>query len=149
MVAFIHNVTTIGVEQLPSRVGQRFLRRLSAGCIVVLAAMLTFLWLGRIIQMTVTNKLPAGLAARSTLEAQVIDLWLVVPLQLTAGLLLRRHSPWGYLLAGVGVSQGLMVLIAIPTRISASPVDAGTLNLAEANCFVCTSPASLWRSGVA
>ena len=138
-IAFVINLSVIDIASLPTQIGERFPRRLYAGYMLVVAVMMTFLWLGRVIPITLTNSLPTELAGFSTLEAQALDLGFIVPLNLVAAILLRRGSPWGYILAGIGSTHGLMMFLSIPTWIIVPLVEGGEFNPIESIPFLVMS----------
>jgi hypothetical protein len=52
---------------------------------------------------------------------------------LSAGILLWRRSSWGYLLAGISLSYGLMMFISLPAWIVVPLIQAGKIDLIEAS----------------
>ncbi|MFN8007775.1 MAG: hypothetical protein U0V70_12245 [Terriglobia bacterium] len=77
------------ISRLPSQVSARFPRQLFVGFAYFLSGALLLLWLGRIVPMMVTGHFPAELAGMTTLETQALDLGMVVPLAISAGILLE------------------------------------------------------------
>jgi len=51
----------------------------------------------------------------TTRVIQAMDLALIVPLAVLAGILLLRKSSWGYLLASVAILKGLTMSLAVST----------------------------------
>jgi hypothetical protein len=103
---------------------------------ILLAAMLVVLWMGRIVPILATNSFPEELAGLTTLEPQALDLGLIVPLLVAGGILLWRRSGWGYFLAGIGITHGFMMFLAIPTWIVVPMLQAGTIRPLEAGPFL-------------
>jgi hypothetical protein len=64
-------------------------------------ALLTLMWLGRIVPALFTGKTPPGLENYSTLFVQAGDLGIVIPIAIVAGSLLVRGQAFGYVLAPV------------------------------------------------
>jgi hypothetical protein len=139
MVAFAVNGSHIDLKNLPHRVSARFPRGLFIGYCFVLSGALVLLWMGRIIPVMRSGLFPDELAGLTTLQTQAIDLGFVVPLLLSAGVLLRRRSPWGYFLSSMTVTFGLMMCISIPAWIVVPLVQDGRINLAEALPFAVLS----------
>ena len=138
-VAFFLNLSDIDVAQLPAQLSTRFPRRIFIGFTFAMSAILVFLWLGRILPIMLTDQFPPDLAGVSTLESQGLDLGMVVPLALSAGILLMRRSPWGYLLAGIMLTHGFMMFICIPAWIVVPLVQSGKINLVESAPFLIAS----------
>ncbi len=135
-VGFFLNLHSIDVAQLPARISPRFPRRLFIGFTFVMSALLLFLWMGRILPIMASDRLPADMAGLATLQSQGVDLGIIVPLLLSAGILLWRRSPWGYLLTSVTLSYGLLMCIAIPAWIVVPLVQDGKANLLQSSPFL-------------
>jgi len=132
-VAFFLNLHGIDVAHLPLQVSARFPRRLFIGFTFIMGSVLVFLWLGRIIPIMVNDRFPPEIAGLTTLVSQGVDLGIVVPLLLSTGILLWRRSPWGYLLAGISLSYGLLMCITLPAFIAVPLIQDGKTNLIEAS----------------
>ena len=132
-VAFFLNLHGIDVAHLPLQVSGRFPRRLFIGFTFIMGSVLVFLWLGRIIPIMVNDRFPPEIAGLTTLVSQGVDLGIVVPLLLSTGILLWRRSPWGYLLAGISLSYGLLMCITLPAFIAVPLIQDGKTNLIEAS----------------
>ncbi len=132
-VAFFINLNGINVARLPERVSQRFPRGLFIGFSFTMAGVLIILWTARVVSITTSGRFPIDFAGVSTLVSQAVDLGVVVPLLLSAGILLWRRSAWGYLLAGTGLSYGLLMCITLPAFIAVPLIQAGQVNPFEAS----------------
>ena len=132
-VAFFLNLHGMDVARLPERVSSRFPRRLFIAFTFAMGFLLIFLWCGRILPNMAHDGLPPDVAGLNTLVSHGIDLGMVVPLMLATGIILWRRSPWGYLLAGVSLSYGLMMCITLPAFIAVPLIQDGKINLIEAS----------------
>jgi hypothetical protein len=87
------------------------------------------LWLGRIVPSISSNSAPAGLESYTTLVVQAVDLSLIVPLLIAAGVLLLRRRPVGYLLSPIlllwATTFGL-ALIGIQVAAAAAGIQLAT-----------------------
>ncbi len=147
-VAFFINLIGIDVKSLPGHVAGRFPRRLFIGFEFVAGAVLTVLWVGRIVSVMISNRFPDGYAGLSTLTSQAFDLGMIVPLAFAAGILLWWRSPWGYLLASVSLTHGLMMSVALPAFIVVPLIQDGKTTLVEAIPFSLMSLMGLVLVGV-
>lgn len=142
------DLSHIDVRHLPEHITERFPRRLFIGFSFTLSGALLLMWLGRIIPIMKSGLFPPELAGMTTLVTQAMDLGMVVPLAISAGVLLMRRSPWGYLLAGIALTFGLMMFITIPAWIAVPLIQDGTINAAEASPFLLLCAVGLvltWR----
>ena len=135
-VSFFRNMRYIDVPLLPEQVSEGFPRTLFIVFSVALSAALLLLWLGRIVPVMTSGRFPEELAGLTTFETQALDLGFVVPLSLSAGLLLWRRSPWGYFLAAVAITFGLMMFITIPAWIIIPLLQDAKINVLEAVPFL-------------
>jgi hypothetical protein len=111
--AFVLALRSIDARWLRAQFSPRFARRTVAWLVIGFGALLTLLWLGRIGPALAAGTPPAGLESYSTLFVQAGDLGLVVPLAVTAGVLLLRRGSIGYLLAGVLLVKGATLGLAL------------------------------------
>ena len=113
LFAFILAMTSIDVAALPSRFSDRLPRRGIAIVLFAIGGFLLLAWLGRIVPALLTGAPPYGLESYTTLVIQALDLGLIVPLAILAGLLLLKARPLGYLLAAVALLKGLTMATAV------------------------------------
>lgn len=112
LFAFILALLAIDRNSLPERLSPRLPRRAIAVLFFTAAAFLTLAWLGRIVPPLLQGSLPA-LENTTTLVIQAMDLGLIVPFSVMAGVLLLKRSPWGYLLASVALMKFLTMSLAV------------------------------------
>ena len=101
LFGLIAALTSIDMAALPGQFGGRLPRRGIAAYLLVTAALVTLLWLGRIVPALLTGAPPAGLDTATTLFIQVLDLGVVIPVMVLTAVWLLRRRPLGYLLASV------------------------------------------------
>ncbi|MES2125236.1 MAG: hypothetical protein V4503_11175 [Gemmatimonadota bacterium] len=129
-------LASIEVGAIRSHLRPGFPRRFFASYVLLTAAGLVMLWLGRIVPILRSGTFPPELAGVTTLETQAMDLGLVVPLLLATGILLLRDHRWGYLLTGIVVTFGLMLDLTIPAWIISAAIRDGTFRQVEAAPFL-------------
>ncbi len=112
LFAFVLMMMSFDLEALPAHFSEKLPRRAIAGLLFFAAAFLLVAWLGRIAPTVLQGQRPL-LDNTTTMFIQAMDLALIVPLCAVAGVLLLRHSPWGYLLASVGMMKFLTMGIAV------------------------------------
>lgn len=112
LFAFILTMMSIEVESLPQRFSEKLPRRGIAGLLFFAAGFLTLAWLGRVATALAPGAIPA-LDNTTSMFIQVMDLGIVVPICLLSGILLLRRSPWGFLLASVGMVKFLTLSVAV------------------------------------
>jgi hypothetical protein len=147
-VTFFVNLHGIDVARLPAQISPRFPHRLFIGFTFIMAALLIFLWLGRIIPIMVSDRFPPDMAGMTTLVSQGFDLGMIVPLLVSTGILLWWRSPWGYLLASISLSYGLLMCITLPAWIVVPLIQDGQANPVEAIPFLAVCLAGLVLIGL-
>ncbi len=112
LYAFTLSLMSFDLDTLSQHFSDQLPRRWIAGLLFAVAAFLSFAWLGRIAQPLLQNQI-AELQNATTMVIQAMDLALVVPLAIIAGILLLRRSAWGYLLASVFVMKAITLGLAV------------------------------------
>ncbi len=118
------------LPSLPSAFSDRLPRKGIAGLLFFAALFLTLAWSGRIAAGYGKGATPL-LENGTSMFIQAMDLSLVVPLCVVAGVLLLRKKPWGYLLASVGlvkfttlgIAVSLMALNMLRSGVTVSPAE--------------------------
>lgn len=146
-IAFFVNLQGIDVPRLPAQISERFPRRLFIGFTFLFGIALILLWGRLIISIMITNQFPSNISGMNTLQTQALDLGLVVPLALSTGTLLWQRSAWGYLLAGITLTFGLMMMITIPTWIATSLIRDAKIDPIEASPFLILCLVGLYLVG--
>ena len=112
LFAFILCMMSFDLESLPERFSERLPRRWIAGLLFFIGAFLSLAWLGRILPPILQDQTPL-LENSTTMVIQAMDLGLVLPLVVLAGILLLRSNAWGYLLASIALMKGMTMGIAV------------------------------------
>ena len=112
LYAFILSMMSFDLKTLPAQFSEKLPRGWIAGLLFFAAVFLSFAWLGRIAATFAPGAVPA-LENTTSMFIQAMDLGLIVPLCVLAGILLLRRSPWGYLLASVGMMKFLTMGTAV------------------------------------
>ncbi len=112
LFAFILSMMSFDLKTLRAHFSEKLPRRGIASLLFFAAAFLALAWLGRIAP-TVLQDQPPILENVTSMFIQAMDLGIIVPLCVLAGILLLRQEPWGYLLASVGLMKFLTMGIAV------------------------------------
>lgn len=113
VVGVVLAVQEIGIDALARCVSGRAPRRGLAGMMFFTSALLLMMWLGKIVPALMRGEAPEMLNGAHTLIAQALDLGILVPFGIAAGVLLLKRNAWGYVLASVGIVKLLMMGLAI------------------------------------
>ncbi|MBP7228272.1 MAG: hypothetical protein KA988_04110 [Longilinea sp.] len=135
LFAFVLVMMSFDLSSLPAHFSAKLPRGWIAGLLFFAAAFLSLAWLGRILPTLAPASSSAwergGVSGIPTLDnttsmfIQVMDLGIIVPVCLLAGILLLRRKPWGYLLASVG----LMKFLTMSTAVSLMALNMARLGL--------------------
>jgi len=112
LFAFVLVMMSFDLATLPARFSDTLPRGWIAGLLFFAAAFLSLAWLGRIAATFAPGAVPV-LENTTSLFIQAMDLGLIVPVCILAGILLLRRHTWGYLLASVGLTKFLTLGIAV------------------------------------
>jgi hypothetical protein len=125
LFAFIVSLLSFDLAALPQYFDKNTPHRWIAGILFVIAGFLSFAWLGKILPSLLPNAPQPELQNTTTMVIQAMDLGLLVPLAILAGVLLLRHAALGYLLASVFVLKAITMGLAVSAMI-VNMVLAGT-----------------------
>jgi hypothetical protein len=125
LFAFVLSMLGYDLAALPSRFSDRLPRRAIAGVLFAAGGFLLLAWVGGRILPTLGAETVA-LENMTTMVIQAMDLGLIVPLAILAGVLLLRRSSWGYLLASVAV----MKMLTLGTSVSAMAINMALTGVA-------------------
>jgi hypothetical protein len=112
LFAFVLSMMSFEIKALPVHFSEKLPRRAMAVLLFFTAGFLSLAWMGRIVPTIVQEQIPE-LENVTSMFIQAMDLGVVVPLCVLAGVLLLRRSAWGYLLASVGLMKFLTMGIAV------------------------------------
>jgi hypothetical protein len=112
LFAFVLVMMSFDLATLPAYFSDKLPRGWVAGLLFFAAAFLLLAWLGRIAATFAPGAVPV-LENTTSLFIQAMDLGLIVPVCILAGILLLRRRAWGYLLASVGLTKFLTLGIAV------------------------------------
>lgn len=112
LYAFVLAMLSFDLADLPQHFSPRLPRGWIAGVLFAVGGFLLLAWLGRVGAPLLSGQAPA-LENTTTLVIQAMDLTLIAPLAILAGVLLLRRSAWGYLLASVAVLKSLTMALAV------------------------------------
>jgi hypothetical protein len=115
LYAFILCMLTFDLADLPRHFDAGLPRGWIAAVLFAVGAFLALAWFGRVIPELMNPQVPAALENTTTRVIQAMDLVLIAPLAILAGVLLLRRSAWGYLLASVAIAKGLTMSLAVST----------------------------------
>ncbi len=112
LFTFVLVMMSFDLQTLPAQFSDKLPRGWIAALLFFVAAFLSLAWLGRIAASLRPGAIPA-LENVTSMFIQALDLGIVVPLCLLAGILLLRRQAWGFLLASVGLTKFLTLGTAV------------------------------------
>jgi hypothetical protein len=112
--SFVLAFTAINLQTLPTHISPR-LPRVGMAIFMFVAGLGTaFIWLSDAVNALTTNQIPAALGPDTTVVTYTIDVGIIAPTALLAGILLLRRAPLGYLLTAILTTMlaeiGIMVI---------------------------------------
>jgi hypothetical protein len=108
-------LTLAGIDMaaLPNKLAANFPRKSLAVYIIVVGIILLLQYLSEVISAYITGNPPASLDHYTTLELASLELGIMIPLHLVAGVLLWKMRVWGYLIAILLAFTAGMVFIGL------------------------------------
>lgn len=112
LFAFILSLMSFDLAELRKHFSGKIPHKAIAGLLFFTAAFLSLAWLGRIAPTVLDDQIPA-LENTTSMFIQAMDLGIIVPFSLLAGILLLRRTAWGYLLTSIGLMKFLTMGAAV------------------------------------
>jgi hypothetical protein len=111
----IFGLTAVDARAIAMNFGTRAPVAWVGGYLIISAVLTALLWLSDIIPSLIMGSSPAAIAGRGipVEPSHVLDLGLLLPASILAGILLVRRHPWGYVLGGVCLGLLVPLLAAI------------------------------------
>lgn len=131
LFAFVLALTSINIQALPAHFSKHLPRRSIAGFLFAIGLFLLMLWLGLIVPSLVHGQTPGALENATTLVIQVLDLGIIVPVAVLAGVLLLRRAPLGYLLASIVLIKSLTLGTAVSAMVVGQLLAGVSLGISE------------------
>lgn len=116
LYAFILCMMSFDLQDLPRHLSDRLPRGWIAALLFLIGAFLALTWLQRVLSPIIQNATPL-LDNGITMVIQAMDLSLIVPLAVLAGILLLRRSAWGYLLTSIFVLKTIALGLAVSAMV--------------------------------
>jgi hypothetical protein len=114
LYAFILSMLSFDLTDLPGHFPESLPRKWMAGFMFAVGGFLTLAWLKQILTPLLQNT-PPLLENTTTMVIQAMDLALVIPLAILAGVLLIKRNAWGYLLSSIFILKSIALGLAIST----------------------------------
>ncbi|MDR7002864.1 hypothetical protein [Neobacillus niacini] len=115
--AFILTMMSFDIPTLPIYFEQKLPVKFIGGFLLFTSFIFGMMWLGKIVPSLEKGTHPAGIDHYTTLVIQALDLAIVVPAGILAGILLIKRRPFGYLLSSVIIVKEITLLTALSTMI--------------------------------
>ncbi|WML57604.1 hypothetical protein [Neobacillus sp. PS2-9] len=115
--AFILSLMSFDILTVPLYFHDKLPVKFIGSILIAIACMFGFMWVGKIVPPLFSQTPPKGIDQYTTLVIQALDLGLVVPTGILAGVLLIKRKPFGYLLASIITIKELTLLTALSAMI--------------------------------
>jgi len=112
LYAFILSMMSFDLSNLEQHFSHHLPRGWIAGVLFVIGGFLSLAWIGRVVPELFLNQV-AAIENTTTRVIQAMDLVLIVPMAVIAGILLLRRSAWGYLLASVFIMKAITMGLGV------------------------------------
>ncbi|MGD8472613.1 MAG: hypothetical protein PVH59_00725 [Anaerolineae bacterium] len=143
LTAIVWIISTLQLNRLAERFSASFPKRGMAVLCFLMAAVLLFMWLARILS-ALSGQLEGVLDGQTTLVVQALDLGLIVPLALFTGVAAWRGGAAGYLLSAVVAVKAFAIAAAICAMLLSAWAYEGTLEVVPLAIFAAAAGVSAW-----
>jgi hypothetical protein len=131
LFGLVLTLSGINIAALPKKLAANFPRKSLAVYIIVVGIILLFQYLSEVISAYITGNPPASLDHYTTLELASLELGIMIPLHLAAGVLLWKMRVWGYLIAILLAFTAGMVFIGLSLSLLLFNFSSGQGNIPD------------------
>jgi len=117
LYTFLAGLLSLDVENIKASVSRGVTIKIAAVFSVITGVLLALMWLQMIIASLLTGSDPSALTGYATLVVQAMDLGVIVPAAIAAGLLLLKGNEWGYALTSIVLIKASLLGTAILSMI--------------------------------
>lgn len=143
LTAIVWIISTIPLNGLAERFSEKFPRRGMAVLSFLLAALLVFMWLTRIVS-ALGGEIQGVLHGQTTFVVQALDLGLIVPLALFTGVTAWPGKAVSYLLCSTLVVKAFAMAAAICAMLLSAWAFEGTLEIVPLAIFATAAGVTVW-----
>jgi len=117
LYTFLAGLLSLDVENIKASFSRAVTIKIAAVFSVIMGVLLALMWLQMIIASLLTGSDPSALTGYTTLVVQAMDLGVIVPAAIAAGLLLLKGNEWGYALTSIVLIKASLLGTAILSMI--------------------------------
>ncbi len=148
LYTFIYGLMSLDASNLKNSMIPGKTTTLAAIFTILMAFMLAFMWLSLIIGSLISGSAPAVLETYTTLVIQALDLAVLIPAAIIAGLLLLKGRAWGYVLMSILLVKISLMGTAIMSMIYFMAQNGVEIVLGQALFFVIVTVGGIIIAGL-
>lgn len=148
LYTFIYGLMSLDASNLKNSMIPGKTTTVAAIFTILMAFMLAFMWLSLIIGSLISGSAPAVLETYTTLVIQALDLAVLIPAAIIAGLLLLKGRAWGYVLMSILIVKISLMGTAIMSMIYFMAQNGVEIVLGQALFFVIVTVGGIIIAGL-
>ena len=133
--AFISMLLSFDMKDFSNSFNAKLPVKPIAGFLLLIATSMGLMWLKIIIPPLLTGTVPEQLYHYTTMPIQAIDLGIIIPATVLAGLLILKRKPLGFLLSSVLIIKYITLFTAMTAMVIGQIVAGVEVSLAEILIF--------------
>ena len=117
LYTFVYGLLSLDVKTIKESISPGKTSKIAGAFMIFSGAMLALMWVKMIIDSLLTGIAPAALESYTTLVIQALDIGVVFPATLIAGILIIKGKEWGYALVSILLIKASLMGTAILSMI--------------------------------
>lgn len=101
LYTFLYGLISLDIKTIKNRFRTGLIPKIAAIFTISMAALMALMWISMIIGSLISGNPPSTLDSYTTLVIQALDLGVIAPAAIIAGVLLLRGEEWGYALMSI------------------------------------------------
>ncbi len=136
LYTFIYGLLSLDVNKIKSSTSPGVTIKLAGVFLIFSGAMLALMWIKMIIDSLLIGAPPSVLESYTTLVIQAMDIGIVFPATLIAGLLILKDNEWGYAIVSIFLIKASLLGTAILSMIYFMAQNGVKIDLEQAMFFI-------------
>lgn len=136
LYTFVYGLLLLDVKTITNNISPGKTTKIAGVFLIFSGAMLALMWIKMIIESLLTGTAPAAMETYTTMVIQALDIGIIFPATLIAGVLILKGKEWGYALVSILLIKASLLGTAILSMIFFMAKNGVNIDLGQVFFFV-------------
>lgn len=136
LYTFLYGLMSLDIKTIKNSFSQGVTIKIAGVFVMFMSALLAFMWISMIIESLISGIAPVSLENYTTLVIQALDIGVLAPAGIIAGILLLKGRGWGYALTSILIVKASLMGTAILSMVYFMQKSSVSISWGQAMFFV-------------